>query len=925
MKRERVAAILAAAVLLGWQLRTRRMTVTAGAAPPAQPPEAVFLIRFGLTHPSPRPWDGSVSMTGGRVLALQGWQFADGDAVASDHSWKCATRQERYWYSPWERSLYPTKNEEKITAKGLLLKTTPGGRVTLRTPQGDFAFEPAEVTWAHPKEFAGGDVTVSRSPWPEPLTRGPAEEDYPALLEARDGTIWLAYQSYENGGDRLYVRRGLSGAPEALTPGGGKLFRSALAEDAYGGIWVVWSSEIGGNWDLYARRFDGRQWGKPERLTDAPGPDIFHTLAHDAQGRLYLAWQSFRDGQSDIYLRVYDGRRWGPEVRVSDGPADDWEPAVAAAPDGRVTIAWDTYRRGNYDVILRHYQDGKLSPVETVAATPTLEARPAALYDARGRLWLAWEEGDADWGKDYANGITDAGMGLLMRRQVRVACYESGRLLQLPGDLAPALPPEERLAFQRPALGLDGAGNPWVIFRYRTNTPIEPQQRGPEELSRFRTVWRTGAASFQAGAWTRLIEFPGGYGRMEAGLVALGRRDGKVEVAWNSDGRTFPGARPESQDLYTATLEAGPAPAPVEMQPLAIPPITAANPHPDEARDVARLRAYRATLAGKTYRLVRGDMHRHTDLSWDGNRDGSLFDCYRYALDAAAFDYLGVSDHQAGYSQYSWWMLQKAVEMFSIPGRFAPLYGYERSLPYPNGHRNAMFAQAGIPVFPIPEAERKGLAGAAKFYQYLHANHGISMPHTSATGAGTDWRDNDPAVEPLVEIYQGYRNSYEHEGAPRSSQRREKPAGFVWNAWAKGYKIGVQSSSDHVSTHVSYAVLYVTGVTREEILAAIRARRAYAATDNILVDFRLNGHLMGEAFASGATQRLTAHIEGTGAIRKVEVIRNNQYIHTQPGAGASLDFTYVDNAPLAGESYYYIRVEQADGQLAWSSPIWITR
>ena len=33
---------------------------------------------------------------------------------------------------------------------------------------------------------------------------------------------------------------------------------------------------------------------------------------------------------------------------------------------------------------------------------------------------------------------------------------------------------------------------------------------------------------------------------------------------------------------------------------------------------------------------------------------------------------------------------------------------------------------------------------------------------------GTDWRDNDPAVEPIVEIYQGDRMSYEHEGAPRA-------------------------------------------------------------------------------------------------------------------------------------------------------------
>ncbi len=916
-------AVLTAVLLAGaWWLSQRapRPAVTRA----AEPDEAAFLVRFGLADSSPRSWDGSVRVAGGRLLSLDGWQFTREDQIVSPNAWRCATRRQTYWHSPWERSLEGTKNQEKITAKGLLLRSTSAGRVTLSTPQGEFSFSPSEISWTSPKEFAGGDVVITRSPLPSRLTGAPAAEDYPALYEARDGTLWLAYQSYQIGGDRLWVARGLAATPEPLTPPGQDLFRSAISEDAAGGIWVVWSAQVNANWDLYARRFDGKTWSASERLTTAPGPDIFHVLTRDSAGRLYLAWQSFRGGQSDIYLRVYDGRRWGPEVQVSTDLANDWEPAIAAGPQGQVTVAWDTYSRGNYDIVLRQVHDGKLTPIEAVAATDAFETRPAVLYDPRGRLWLAWDEGDTDWGKDYVLGIKNAGMGLLMRRQVRVACRQGERWRQLPGDLSLALPPEQRLAFQKPTLAIDGAGNPWVFFRYRTNTAhgVGPRQ---QEDRGFRAIWRLGAASFQSGAWTPLIEFPGGYGRMDAPLAVLARRDGFLQLVWNSDGRTFASAVPGSQDVYTAALGPGPAPAPIELQPLAVAPAAAANPHPNEARDVARLREYRATAAGRTYRIVRGDMHRHTDLSWDGNRDGSLFDAYRYALDAAAFDYLGVADHQAGETEYTWWMLQKAVTLFAVPGRFAPLYGYERSLSYPNGHRNVMFAQGGVSVLPIPEAERVGLEGAAKLYQYLRANRGISMPHTSATGAGTDWRDNDPLAEPLVEIYQGYRNNYEHEGAPRASANapRERPAGFIWNAWKKGYKLGVQSSSDHVSTHGSYAALYVTEVTRPAILEAIRARRAYAATDNILVDFRINGHLMGEAFAATETPRLWARIVGTAPIRKVEVIRNNAYIHTQPGGDNSLEFTYVDNQPLGGESYYYIRVEQADGQLAWSSPIWI--
>ena len=332
-------------------------------------------------------------------------------------------------------------------------------------------------------------------------------------------------------------------------------------------------------------------------------------------------------------------------------------------------------------------------------------------------------------------------------------------------------------------------------------------------------------------------------------------------------------------------------------------------------------------MSGRRLRVVRG-MHRHTDISWDGNRDGSLFDCYRYALDAAAMDYVGVADHNAGDDvPYNWQLGQRGSDLFQIPGEFAALYGYERSRSYPSGHRNVMFAQRGVPVFGFlpEELSDNQNAGVAPLYNHLRQTGGIVMSHTSATGAGTDWRDADPEVETLMEIYQGYRSTYEHEGAPRADEPVQRSAGLVWNAWRKGVKLGLQSSSDHVSTHASYSMLWVDELTPEAIIEAIRRRRAYAATDNILVDFRVNGSLMGSELSSAGAPRLQAKVVGTGPIARIEVIRNNQFVHTQPGGGAAtVNFEYVDNEPPAGESWYYIRVEQQNGELAWASPVWVT-
>src|SRR5260370_38141890 len=55
-------------------------------------------------------------------------------------------------------------------------------------------------------------------------------------------------------------------------------------------------------------------------------------------------------------------------------------------------------------------------------------------------------------------------------------------------------------------------------------------------------------------------------------------------------------------------------------------------------------------------------------------------------------------------------------------------------------------------------------------YEDIRPRNGIAISHTSATRMGTDWRDNDPELEPLVEIYQGARTNYEQLGAPLAAE-----------------------------------------------------------------------------------------------------------------------------------------------------------
>ena len=156
-----------------------------------------------------------------------------------------------------------------------------------------------------------------------------------------------------------------------------------------------------------------------------------------------------------------------------------------------------------------------------------------------------------------------------------------------------------------------------------------------------------------------------------------------------------------------------------------------------------------------------------------------------------------------------------------------------------------------------------------------------------------------------------------------------KSSGGYRGHFGEGLKLGVQSSSDHVSTHSSYACILVEEFTRPGLVDAMRKRHTYAATDSIVMDYRIVAQdvsaLMGDVVNLTEAPKLQVRILGTAPIRQVDIIRNNTYIHKLTPNQADVKFEYLDTASTAGEAYYYVRAEQADGQLVWSSPIWVRR
>lgn len=80
---------------------------------------------------------------------------------------------------------------------------------------------------------------------------------------------------------------------------------------------------------------------------------------------------------------------------------------------------------------------------------------------------------------------------------------------------------------------------------------------------------------------------------------------------------------------------------------------------------------------------------------------------------------------------------------------------------------------------------------------------------------------------------------------------------------------------------------------------------------------------------------ITVKVYGTSRISRIDIVRNNADICSYRGDNEVVQFRWVDAQDLTRISiprpasrhpltYYYVRVLQEEGEMAWSSPVWLT-
>jgi len=152
---------------------------------------------------------------------------------------------------------------------------------------------------------------------------------------------------------------------------------------------------------------------------------------------------------------------------------------------------------------------------------------------------------------------------------------------------------------------------------------------------------------------------------------------------------------------------------------------------------------------------------------------------------------------------------------------------------------------------------------------------------------------------------------------------------YYTRALDKGWHVAPTNNQDNHKgnwgdSNTARSVVLASGLTEEGIYDAIRNYRVYATEDNDLsILYALNGNAMGSILNKQDAVEITAQISDPTdtADMKVEVIVNGGLVldsQTLTDGKDTVTFTFDSN----DYSYYYLRVTQADQNIAVTAPVW---
>lgn len=341
----------------------------------------------------------------------------------------------------------------------------------------------------------------------------------------------------------------------------------------------------------------------------------------------------------------------------------------------------------------------------------------------------------------------------------------------------------------------------------------------------------------------------------------------------------------------------------------------------------------------------------------------NIENCLRHFRDDKGFNFFGASpfESQEETSNEVWKLINQNITEFDENDRFSTFLSAQwEGVPSEEGVRQILFLKDHKQ--PLRKKDVK-YATLKKIYKSFNPKEIISIPtFTMGKGYEYNFKNYDPDFERLVEIYNawGSSESGKKEGNPipvTTSGKvgvQESAEGSIQKALLNNCRFGfVAGGLDDRGIYADFfesdQVQYAPGLTaiiapehsKASLSEALYNRSCYATTgERIIIGINIAGMPMGSEISTAQkhglliNRHISGFVAGTTKLKKVEIIRNGKVLKEFTPNDYSLEFTYDDMVALDKVAivpkdkkppfvYYYIRVIQTDGHMAWSSPIWI--
>ena len=374
----------------------------------------------------------------------------------------------------------------------------------------------------------------------------------------------------------------------------------------------------------------------------------------------------------------------------------------------------------------------------------------------------------------------------------------------------------------------------------------------------------------------------------------------------------------------------------------------------DDNKEVTK--SWSFTVGKAQFTAYFGQLHGHTQYS-DGA--GSLTDALNYIAnlpESANVQFVAFTDHSNYFdskndpnveaalydtslvkdsdASHSWSTYKSTIDNFNAThSNIIAISGFEMTWSGGPGHINTFNTPGVVSRNNTTLNNKTNDAGMKAYYALLSQAEGADtisqFNHPGKTfGNFSDFAYWDPVIDSrmyMVEVGNG-------EGQIGAGGYYPSYEQYIM-ALDKGWHVAPTNNQDNHKGKWGNAndardVILTDDFTEEGIYQAIREMHMYATEDkNLLVNYSVNGQIMGSSITD-VPEKLDISVsvndpDATDSIAKVEVVVNSGKVAYTWDNAAELAAGELSTTLDSGYSYYFIRVTEADGDLAVTAPVWV--